>query len=142
MSLTINETVDQPSAAAASPTAIAAALAERFAHTAAARDLAGGTPKAERDLLRASGLLRLSIPKEYGGLGASWAEILAVARQLTRVDSSVGHVFAFHHLQLASVRLSRGLRALPQNQLWRAVSVSQGSHWAGWPNRRTVASCR
>ena len=105
MSLTINETAEQRPAAAATPTAIAAALAERFAHTAAARDLAGGTPKAERDLLRASGLLSLSIPKEYGGLGASWTETLAIVRQLTRVDSSVGHVFAFHHLQLASVRL-------------------------------------
>ena len=93
MSLTINDTLEHPSTPASMPTAIAAALAERFAHTAAARDLAGGTPKVERDLLRASGLLRLSIPKEYGGLGASWAETFAIVRQLTRAwkDSRAVH---------------------------------------------------
>ncbi|EGC98001.1 Acyl-CoA dehydrogenase-like protein, partial [Burkholderia sp. TJI49] len=41
-------------------------LAAGFARTAAERDLKGGTPKAERDLLRASGLLALSIPAAYG----------------------------------------------------------------------------
>ncbi|WP_325094770.1 acyl-CoA dehydrogenase family protein, partial [Burkholderia contaminans] len=47
-------------------------LAAGFARTAAERDQQGGTPKAERDQLRDSGLLALSIPAAYGGLGASW----------------------------------------------------------------------
>lgn len=88
-----------------SPAETAARLADHFAQTAAERDAAGGTPKAERDLLRASGLLRLSIPQAYGGLGAPWSETLAIVRQLARVDSSVAHVFAFHHLQLATLQL-------------------------------------
>jgi len=83
--------------------------AERIAHelakTAAQRDVLGGTPKAERDLLRASGLLSLIIPTELGGLGADWAETLEVVRRIARVDASVAHVFGFQHLLLATLRL-------------------------------------
>ncbi|KAF0815323.1 Dibenzothiophene desulfurization enzyme C [Andreprevotia sp. IGB-42] len=87
------------------PAQTAARLAQAFAATAAERDHQGGTPKAERDALRASGLLALSIPREHGGLGASWRETLDVVRILAAADSSVAHVFAFHHLMLATVRL-------------------------------------
>jgi alkylation response protein AidB-like acyl-CoA dehydrogenase len=88
-----------------SPQQVASRLAATFAVTAAERDRQGGTPKAERDALRASGLLSLSIPVEYGGLGASWRETLDTVRTLGRADSSLGHVFGFHHLMLATVRL-------------------------------------
>lgn len=91
--------------AARDPLAVARALAETFATTAAARDKAGGTPKAERDQLRASGLLGLTIPRELGGLGATWQETLEIVREIARVDSSLAHVFGFHHLLLATVRL-------------------------------------
>ena len=70
MSLSDAHTLEPNTGTAEPPAAIAARLAARFAETAAARDLAGGTPKAERDLLRASGLLKLSIPSAYGGLAA------------------------------------------------------------------------
>lgn len=80
-------------------------LAGRFARTAPERDASGGTPKAERDLLRESGLLALSIPQEYGGLGANWTETLATVREFARVDSSIAHVYGFQHLLLATVRL-------------------------------------
>ena len=52
------------------PLSIAESLAEQFAQTAAQRDKQGGNPKKERDLIRQSGLLSLSIPKEFGGQGA------------------------------------------------------------------------
>jgi alkylation response protein AidB-like acyl-CoA dehydrogenase len=48
------------------------ALAHDFALTAVERYQAGGTPKAERDRLRQSRLLKLIIRREYGGLGESW----------------------------------------------------------------------
>jgi alkylation response protein AidB-like acyl-CoA dehydrogenase len=85
--------------------ATASALAERLAQTAVARDRAGGTAKAERDLVRASGLLSLSIPRELGGAGAGWPEVMQVVRRLARVDGSIAHLFGFHHLLLATVRL-------------------------------------
>ncbi|MGE8355188.1 MAG: acyl-CoA dehydrogenase family protein [Microvirgula sp.] len=85
--------------------ALADELAEGFAATAIGRDQAGGTPKAERDALRRSGLLTLAIPREFGGLGASWSETLAIVRRFARVDASIAHVFGFQHLMLATVRL-------------------------------------
>ncbi|MFT4267438.1 MAG: acyl-CoA dehydrogenase family protein [Xenophilus sp.] len=83
----------------------AQALARQFADTAAERDARGGTPKAERDALRRSGLLALSIPRDYGGQGADWAETLDTVRALAAADSSLAHVYGFHHLLLATVRL-------------------------------------
>jgi alkylation response protein AidB-like acyl-CoA dehydrogenase len=80
-------------------------LATRFAQTAITRDRTGGTPKAERDAIRQSGLLTFTIAKEYGGSGGSWVDTLAIIREIARVDSSVAHVFAFHFYQLASLRL-------------------------------------
>lgn len=87
------------------PLQIARALAAEFAKTAAERDQLGGTPKTERDALRQSGLLALSIPQQYGGLGASWSDTLAVVREFAKVDSSIAHVYGFQHLMLATVRL-------------------------------------
>ncbi|MHC6225852.1 acyl-CoA dehydrogenase family protein [Pseudomonas sp. X10] len=87
------------------PLQIARELAAEFALTAIERDARGGTPKAERDALRASGLLALAIPRQYGGLGASWRESFEAVREFARVDSSIAHVFGFHHLMLATVRL-------------------------------------
>lgn len=84
---------------------ITAALAREFAETAVERDISGGTPKAERDALRRSGLLSLSIPQQYGGQGLSWSQILDTVRTFAKVDSSIAHVYGFHHLLLATVRL-------------------------------------
>ena len=85
--------------------AVAQHIAEQFALSAAERDRRGGTPKAERDVLRRSGLLALAIPRQYGGWDASWAEVMAVVRTLARVDGSIAHVFGFQHLMLATARL-------------------------------------
>jgi len=95
----------QPQNALLTPLQTARQLAAEFALTAVERDERGGTPKAERDALRHSGLLALSIPTQYGGLGARWSETLNVVREFAKVDSSIAHVFGFHHLMLATVRL-------------------------------------
>lgn len=76
----------------------ARSLAEEFALTAAERDRTGGTPQQERDRLRQSGLLKLIIPKESGGWGESWATVLKITRQFAAVDSSIAHLFSYHHL--------------------------------------------
>jgi alkylation response protein AidB-like acyl-CoA dehydrogenase len=80
-------------------------LAAALAETAVERDRRGGTAKRERDLIRASGLLALSIPGPHGGEGASWSETQGVVRLLARADGSLAHLFGFHHLLLATVRL-------------------------------------
>jgi alkylation response protein AidB-like acyl-CoA dehydrogenase len=101
-------------------------LVRQFAQTAAQRDAAGGTPKVERDALRASGLLSLSIPKEYGGQGANWTDTLETVRQFARVDSSIAHVYAFQHLLLATVRL---FARHDQWQPWYEQTVQHNWFW-------------
>jgi alkylation response protein AidB-like acyl-CoA dehydrogenase len=80
-------------------------LCRAFAATAVARDRAGGTAKHERDLLRQSGLLGLIVPRALGGWGRPWPEALSMVRRIARVDGSLAHLFGFHHLMLATVRL-------------------------------------
>lgn len=80
-------------------------LAAEFAATAVARDKAGGTARAERQRLRESGLLNLIIPVEYGGQGLDWHDTLRIVRIIARSDSTLGHLFGFQHLLLATVRL-------------------------------------
>jgi len=85
--------------------AIATELAQTLAKSANARDQAGGHAAPERELIRASGLLTLSIPTQFGGQGAPWPVVLQVIRILARADSALAHVFGFHHLQLAGLQL-------------------------------------
>jgi alkylation response protein AidB-like acyl-CoA dehydrogenase len=84
---------------------IADQLAAAFAQTAVERDKRGGTAKGERDLLRASGLLNVTIPADLGGWGMEWPDTMKLIRVFARVDSSIAHLFGFQHLMLASVSL-------------------------------------
>lgn len=52
--------------------AVVEALARQLAQTAIERDREGGHAAAERELIRASGLLELSVPQAYGGAGRDW----------------------------------------------------------------------
>lgn len=80
-------------------------LSAQLARTAVERDHSGGHAGAERELIRQSGLLALTIPVHLGGLGGNWPGFYQVVRELARVDAALAHVFAFHHLQIASVLL-------------------------------------
>ncbi len=108
------------------PVQTAQRLADEFAKTAIERDRQGGTPKQERDLIRQSGLLALSIPTQFGGLGGSWKDTLAVVQTFARVDSSLAHVFGFHHLLLATVRLFAEPK---QWQRWYELTASKSWFW-------------
>jgi alkylation response protein AidB-like acyl-CoA dehydrogenase len=102
------------------------AVVEEFARTAVARDAAGGTALHERQVLRDSGLLGLAVPQAYGGYGASWADTLDVVRRLAQVDSSLAHLFAFHHLHLATVRL---FGRPEQWEPWLEQTIAQRWFW-------------
>ena len=113
------------------PLDIARELAVEFALTAVERDAKGGTPKHERNLLRDSGLLAMSIPGQFDGLNATWSETFEVVREFARVDSSIAHVFGFHHLMLATVRLF----AKPsQWQTWFKLTANKNWFWGNTLN--------
>ncbi len=119
---------------------IAKQLAKTFATTAAERDKQGGNPKAERDLIRDSGLLGLSIPTEFGGQGADWATIFKTIQIIANVDSSLAHVYGFHHLLIATVQL---FSQKQQYQPWFEQTVKKSLFWGNTLNpldKRTTAT--
>jgi alkylation response protein AidB-like acyl-CoA dehydrogenase len=99
-----------------------------FAATAVERDRRGGCPKAERDALRRSGLLGASVDGDLGGAGAAFSAILDLVRLFSEVDSSLGHVFGFHHLMLATLRLFGGA------EQWRPLHARTVEHRWFWGN--------
>lgn len=122
------------------PLKIAKDLAQEFAQTAAERDKQGGNPKHERDLIRASGLLTLSIKQEFGGQGADWATIFNSIQIIARADSSLAHVYGFHHLLIATVEL---FAQKQQYEPWFKQTVQQNLFWGNTLNpldRRTSAT--
>jgi alkylation response protein AidB-like acyl-CoA dehydrogenase len=121
------------------PLHIAQQLAEQFAKTAAERDKQGGNPKSERDLIRQSGLLGLSIPTQYGGQGADWKTVFQTIRTIAQVDSSLAHVYGFHHLLIATVQL---FSQPEQYGKWFEKTAQENLFWGNTLNpldRRTTA---
>jgi alkylation response protein AidB-like acyl-CoA dehydrogenase len=87
------------------PVTIARKLAAKLAATARDRDRLGGTPRAERALVRDSGLLRLVIPLEWGGIGAAWPTAMQITQILAAADASIAQVYGMHHVLLATCQL-------------------------------------
>ena len=121
-------------------------LAHQLAATAVERDRAGGHAAEEREFIRASGLLGLTIPTEFGGLGADWPLFYATLRRIAQADSALAHLYGFHHLQVATLVLY-GTKAQQEKELeetarrrlfWgnalnpldqRAVATEAGDGW-------------
>lgn len=108
-------------------------LARRLAASAVERDRAGGSPQAERELLRDSGLLTLAVPQQYGGQGVAWPEIYRITRYLAAVDSSLAHLFAFQHLQVATLLLFGNP---DQQRHWLTRTVQERWFWGNATNGR------
>lgn len=87
------------------PSTLARELARKLAATARDRDRLGGTPRAERALVRDSGLLKIGIPVAWGGGGASWPTIMQVTQIIAGADSSMAQVYGFQHVLLATCQL-------------------------------------
>lgn len=105
---------------------IAEELSRQFAATAAARERQGGSPSAERDLIRQSGLLLMRVPLLSGGIGASWSETLAAVRAIARADSSLAHIFSWHHLEVVTPAL---IGTTAQRDRYYRGAVAEGWFW-------------
>jgi alkylation response protein AidB-like acyl-CoA dehydrogenase len=111
---------------ASDPLAQAQALARAFRTSAAERDLAAGTPTAEREQIRASGLLKLMIPSDHGGLGANWPDFLNIVREIATADASLAHLFGYHHLGMVTPHL---IGTPEQRDRWYAVTARGNLFW-------------
>src|ERR1700748_2555077 len=80
-------------------------LHRQLAATALERDRAGGAAPEAREQIRASGLLALTIPSEFGGAGADWPTFYATLRRLSEADSALAHLYGFPQPQMATLLL-------------------------------------
>ena len=83
---------------------IAATLAAEFAPGAALRDRERRLPVQELKRLRQSGLWGITIPKEYGGAGVSYATLARVFALLSAADGSIGQIPQNHYFILEIIR--------------------------------------
>jgi alkylation response protein AidB-like acyl-CoA dehydrogenase len=81
--------------------ALAAELAEVFGKRAEAHEADGSFPYENYDDLRQSGYLKMSIPEEYGGWGATLGEIVRAQARLGEGCASTALVVAMHLSQVA-----------------------------------------
>lgn len=75
---------------------LAGKLADIFAERAAGHDRDNTFPTENYDDLRAAGLLRLTVPVELGGQGATLAELVPVLERLAMGDGSTALAVAMH----------------------------------------------
>lgn len=118
--------------------AIAKLLAEEFAETAVERDRAAGTPKRERDRIRQSDLLNLIIPQEYGGIGESWIVAFKISREFAKVDSSIAHIYSYHHLGIVIPHI---FGTAEQKEFYYSETIRHSWFWCNALNpldRRTI----
>ncbi|MDD0845042.1 acyl-CoA dehydrogenase family protein [Pseudomonas sp. Gutcm_11s] len=110
-------------------------LARKLGESAVARDRQGGHAQAERELIRDSGLLSLAIPQRFDGQGKSWPDIYRIVRHLAAADSSLAHLFAFNHLQVATILLHGSAE---QQRHWLTRAVRERWFWGNATNGRDL----
>lgn len=79
-------------------------LAARFAATAAHRDADRVLPAAELDELSASGLLAITVPREFGGAGLGPVAVAEVTRLLATADPSIAQIPQSHFAYVNALR--------------------------------------
>ncbi len=83
---------------------IATRLAADFAKGASERDRNRIWPQAELDAFSQSGLWAINVPKEFGGLDASWVTINRVIAIISEADPSLGQVPQNHLGVVSAIR--------------------------------------
>jgi SfnB family sulfur acquisition oxidoreductase len=85
--------------------AVAKELADEFAQGDAQRDAERQLPYAEVEKLSQSGLLAITVPKDYGGAGVSTVTLAEVLTILSAGDSSLGQLPQNHIYSVEALRL-------------------------------------
>ena len=85
-----------PGIALEDPLRIAETLRDEFRAGAAERDRERQFPYEQCAAFRASGLLGLMVPREYGGYGGSFADLMKVVIAISAGDSNIGQMYQLH----------------------------------------------
>ena len=78
------------------PARVAEGLRDEFRVSAAERDRERRFPYEQCAAFRASGLLGLMVPGEYGGYGGTFAELMRVVIAISAGDSNIGQMYQLH----------------------------------------------
>ncbi|MBN4000503.1 acyl-CoA dehydrogenase family protein [Nostoc sp. LPT] len=110
---------------------IAASLSKELAQSAVERDAKAGIPEEEINRLRKTGLLPLIVPKQYGGIGATWIDALKIVRKLSKADGSIGQLYGNHlnltalgHVSGTSSQKEKYYRETAKNNLFWANAIN------------------
>lgn len=112
---------------------VAQQVADAIAVNANQYDTAAGLPTEEIALVKASGLLLLPIPREYGGAGASWPQLYRVVQILASASGSIGQIYG-NHIALVNAAVALG-RPGQAEQSYR-VTAQNNLLWANALNGR------
>lgn len=112
---------------------IAETLSKELTQTAVERDIQAGVPEEEINKLRESGLLSLVVPKQYGGIGATWIDALKVVRKLSKADGSIGQLYG-NHLNLTALGHVSG--TTEQKEKYYRETARNNLFWANAINTR------
>ncbi|MBD2535874.1 acyl-CoA dehydrogenase family protein [Nostoc flagelliforme FACHB-838] len=112
---------------------VATSLSTELAATAVERDNKAGLPDIEIQRLRETGLLPLVVPKEYGGIGATWAEALKIVQELSKADGSIGELYG-NHLNLTTLAHVSGTPE--QKERYYRETAQKNLFWANAINTR------
>ncbi|MGV0627625.1 acyl-CoA dehydrogenase family protein [Mycolicibacter minnesotensis] len=110
-------------------------VADELRQSAAARDRANATPRAEIELLRANDLLQVQEPVEYGGAGLDYAQAAQVTRRIARGDTSIAHLIGYHFAQTRVATLfgtpeqadAQSRRNAAEKLFWGGIQNPRGS---------------
>ncbi|BDA74610.1 Acyl-CoA dehydrogenase type 2 domain protein [Rivularia sp. IAM M-261] len=112
---------------------IAVSLTKELEQSAVERDNKGGAPSEEINKLRESGLLPLVIPKQYGGIGATWSDALKIVQELSKSDGSIGQLYG-NHLNLTALAHVSGTSE--QKERYYRETAKNNWFWANAINTR------
>ncbi|OBF99329.1 acyl-CoA dehydrogenase family protein [Mycolicibacter sinensis] len=110
-------------------------VAEKLRQTAAERDKANATPRAEIELLRSNDLLQIQEPAKYGGSGLNFAQASQVTRRIARGDTSIAHLLGYHYAQTRVATLfgtpaqadAQSRRNAAEKLFWGGIQNPRGS---------------
>jgi SfnB family sulfur acquisition oxidoreductase len=124
---------------------IAKSLAVEFAKEAAERDRVRRLPVVELDRFSGSGLWAITIPRKYGGVGASFVTVAEVIKIISAADPSLGqlpqnHLAAVDAIRVSATEEQRRLwfgRVLEGYRLGNAFSEAKSRHVGAFETRLT-----